>query len=138
MLAQKCESNEFDCNLSEIPIRALTLSTRHQLSQYLNSEQYITTSKGLSRDYRGLAQLMGFSYSIMNFVLKTTDPLNSLLEMYENRSEATFDKLLQMLEQIERFDIIDDLKPILLNDAKHYLNLKQSKRSSGMELTIDY
>lgn len=125
-----CENNENSLDLNEIPIRAMSLSVRHQLSQYLNGEQLITTSNGLSRDYRGLAQLMGFSYTLVNNIMRTTDPLNSLFDTYQNRSDATFGQLVQMVEQIERFDIIDDMTPALLNDAKHYLKDKQLKRTS--------
>ncbi|XP_054164796.1 myeloid differentiation primary response protein MyD88-like [Oppia nitens] len=119
-------SQPIDTDLSEIPLRALSVSTRHQLSEYLNYEQYITTSEGLCRDYRGLAQLMDFSYAVIESLMRTNDPLNGLLDRYQNRSDSSFGKLLQMLEQIERFDIIDDMTPVLMNDAKHYNKYKQS------------
>ena len=120
-------------DLSSVPIRALSLSTRHQLSQYLNGQQYISTASGLSRDYRGIAQLMGFSYAIINSILRSTDPLSNLLEMYENRSDANFSRLLEMIEKIERFDIIDDMTPVLFRDAKHYLNGNNFNPVSGMD-----
>lgn len=125
------QNNEIECDLSEVPIRALSMCSRHQLSQYLNAEQLITTSDGLSRDYRGLAQLMGFTYAVVNNILRTNDPFNSLLQMFQNRSEANVKYLLEMIEKIGRFDVIDDLTPMLLTDAKHYLMNRKSNQICG-------
>ncbi len=119
--------NEINIDLKEVPIRALSLSTRHQLSLYLNGEQVITTTDGLCRDYRGLAQLMGFSYSVVNSISQSNDPFNSLIEKFQNRSNTSFEQFFKMIEQIGRFDIIDDMEHIILSDAKQYLKNKIDK-----------
>ena len=126
-----------DIDLSSVPIRALSLSTRHRLSEYLNVEQYITTSSGLSRDYRGIAQMMGFSYAIMDSTLRTSDSFNHLLSLYQNRSDATLQSLLLMLEKIERFDVIDDMTPILLKDADYYIKRYKSQNSDQSMPSIE-
>ena len=125
------DSKSQQIDLSSVPIRALSLSTRYQLSQYLNGQQYISTSNGLSRDYRGIAQLMGFSYSVVKSAMDSADPLNRLLDMYQNKSDATLQRLIDMIERIERFDIIDDMTPSMVNDAKYYLSNRPSIDSSG-------
>lgn len=115
-----------DIDLSSVPIRALSFSTRYQLSQYLNGLQYIATSSGLSRDYRGIAQLMEFSYSAVQSATASADPFSRLLEMYQSRSDASIQRLMQMIETIERFDVIDDMTPVLINDAIYYLSNRPS------------
>ncbi|CAG2121970.1 unnamed protein product, partial [Medioppia subpectinata] len=74
---------------------------------------------------------MGFSYAVIDSLLRTNDPFNGLLERYQTRSDATFAQLIQMLTRMERFDIIDDMTPILRNDAKHYTNLNPNSMVSS-------
>lgn len=116
--------SESEINFYKIPLNALNLSTRTQLAQYLNTEQVISCENGLSRDYRGVAELIGLSYNVIDRISRSVDPCKNLLDLYENRSDATVGQLLDFLEQIERFDILDDLTPVFTFDAQKYLNYK--------------
>ncbi|RWS26738.1 myeloid differentiation primary response protein MyD88-like isoform X1 [Leptotrombidium deliense] len=125
----------FNCDSTPIPIRALNISSRLLLSASLNAEQLITTDSGLARDYRGLAELYGFSYwDIKNFQ-RSSDPCKALLDSIDskrvisdavNNHEYSFQHLTSMLEQIERFDVIDDLTPYLISDANKYLSKQRN------------
>lgn len=110
----------FEMNYDEIPIKALNISTRMRLSECLNSEQVITTQNGFARDYRGIAQLMGFSYATISSFSRSSDPFKNLLECYERQSKGCLGDLMKMIEQIERFDVIDDLISFLKSDAEQY------------------
>lgn len=125
--------SQFDFNT--IPIRALNTSARMLLSKYLNPEQVITTCNGRARDYRGIAELMGFSYSEVRNHQRSTDPTRSLLEAFETMSTKdnahTFAKLITMLEEIERYDIIDDVTPSLKTDAVQFIERFQQSQCNG-------
>jgi hypothetical protein len=70
---------------------------------------------------------MGFSYSVVNSISQSNDPFNSLIEKFQNRSNTSFEQFFKMIEQIGRFDIIDDMEHIILSDAKQYLKNKIDK-----------
>ncbi|RWS04518.1 myeloid differentiation primary response protein MyD88-like isoform X1 [Dinothrombium tinctorium] len=146
------ELNTDDVDYSRIPIRALNTSSRLLLSSSLNPEQLITSDNGLARDYRGLAELIGFSYSEVKNFQRSNDPLNALLnaidvmpkekqqqqhhqkaenDRHSNIEFYSFSDLISMLEQIERFDVIDDLTPSLKTDALKFWQQKQRKIRNG-------
>lgn len=108
-----------------VPLRALNVAGRLQLSQFLNAEQVVMTAKGLARDYRGVAELMGFSYSEVRNHQRSADPTRSLLEAYletagHGGKGPTFANLASMLVEIGRFDVIDDMTDYLNADAAKY------------------
>jgi myeloid differentiation primary response protein MyD88 len=95
-----------------------------QLNQALNVEQLIPTKNGLARDYRGLAELMGFSLIELEARFKRShNPAKCLIEAFadkcrhERSREVTVNDLIKLIETIERFDIIDDFLPTLIELA---------------------
>lgn len=102
---------------------------RNVLSNALNSAQLIPADNGRSRDYRGLAELYGYSYTEIFKLTRSTDAAAQLLANVQSRDrkqqfessggkqEANFlsnqnnsvATLIRHLRSIERFDAIDDL-----------------------------
>lgn len=109
-----------------IPAGALNFRTRGILSRMLNPIQELTTLTGLMRDFRGLAELMNFDYwDIQNFQM-TSDPFAKLLIQWTDSQPAnTVGKLFDLLEEIERTDVIDDVKQYAEIDACNYLERKK-------------
>uniref|UniRef100_A0A6G1S6Y3 Myeloid differentiation primary response protein MyD88 n=1 Tax=Aceria tosichella TaxID=561515 RepID=A0A6G1S6Y3_9ACAR len=111
-------------HLDLIPLVRVQPSQLIQLNQALNVEQLIPTRNGLARDYRGLAELMDFSLELEARFKRANDPASCLLEAYkikyrkQHSREATLNDLLKLLETLERFDIIDDLLPTLIDLAQ--------------------
>lgn len=111
-------------HLDMIPLDRVQPSHFTRLKE-LNKEQLITTRQGLARDYRGLAELMGFSnLDIETHFRKSINPTKSVIEAFiyknhDNRGDqpTSLNDLIKMIERIERYDVVDDLIPELIKIA---------------------
>lgn len=123
--------------LDRIPLSYISLSMLTESTQALDVEQLIPTENGLARDYRGLAEVMGFStieiktkFEHLQFdrtkrlinLFKSKNLTNTATEQNTNRDfikdYVSITDLLKMIERIERFDVIDDLLPTLIEIAR--------------------
>lgn len=104
----------------DIPLGCVSLQTRTALSKRLDVTQLLLGPHGY-RDWRGLAAMAGFSRDSVELMTTRADsPTEVLLDEWsaQNREpKATLGLLLRYLELLERFDIIDDVKPNL--DTQH-------------------
>lgn len=108
--------SQLGLQLNDVPLRALNTSAMIQLTDGLNVEQLITTDKGFARDYRGLSEQMGFSYVELENFRRNINPTKVMLDTFiSRRPQSSINDLIQFLEKIERYDIIDDLSPHLQN-----------------------
>lgn len=105
--------------LKNIPLISVNRSDLNHLTQVLNLEQLIPTEAGLARDYRGLAERMGFSsVEIENCIKRSYNPTRSLIDAFiKGNKNVTLNDLLKLIEDIERFDVIDDIMPTLIKLA---------------------
>lgn len=64
------------------------------------------------RDWHGLAELVGIGGERVPHLQCGSDPTNKILTLWlkESKEDATVKKLLTYLEQLDRFDIVDDIK----------------------------
>jgi hypothetical protein len=69
--------------------------------------------KSPEHDWESLADLMGFSYEEILNLGCDFDPVESIIRQWERQSDATVDKLLSFLKEIERFDVIEDLQTFI-------------------------
>lgn len=112
-MADSTSNAELKSALSSVPGKALNYSSRLILSNNLNIKGVIPSKSGHARDYRGLAELMDFQYSNIKIFERNEDPTLRILEAWETRPDATLDKLISFLEEMERYDVINELKPLL-------------------------
>lgn len=93
---------------NSFPLIALNYTTRHKLSLYLNPDA-VTAS-----NWTILAEEMGYNYlEIKNFV-RFPDPTTSLLDDWQKKhSNTTVGELLNLLQKIERDDILTDVTPLI-------------------------
>lgn len=98
-------------DIANIPIRALNVSCRTKLSLLLNPET-LTDKDGYNRDYRGLAELLGFEHDHIMSFMRESDPTAKILHNWELEPESTIGNLFSHLEFLDRFDVIDQVKPI--------------------------
>lgn len=105
--------------LAQIPLRYVSPADLLGITQALNLEQLIPTESGLARDYRGLAELMGFkTIEIETRFKRSHNPTKSLIDTFvNNHQNITLNDLLKLIECIERFDVVDDLVPTLVDLA---------------------
>ncbi|KAF2904645.1 hypothetical protein ILUMI_01529 [Ignelater luminosus] len=107
-------------------IQALRPQTKNLISMLLNPPKIFLSETSLSRDWHGLAQLVGIGGECVPHLLYGLDPTNKILALWlkESKEDATIKKLLMYLEQLDRFDIIDDIKTSIDEDIKIF---KQNK-----------
>lgn len=111
--------------LSRIPIDCVNPLALKDQTLALNLEQLIPTDGGLARDYRGLGELLGFSRVEVETRFKnSSNPTRSMIDAFINKNinndrncRFSLNDLLKLLEKIERFDVIDDLLPRLVELA---------------------
>lgn len=67
------------------------------------------------RDWHGLAELCDISGEKIPSLQDSNDPSNKVLELWvdHNKDESTIDKLLQFFEDMDRFDIVYDITPLI-------------------------
>lgn len=108
-------------SLAQIPIKALSDASREVLCRELNRMMIARTDNETIRDYRGLGELMHFEYSAIQQARETGNPTKELLRLWEEKEGSTIGKLMDFLEQMERFDVLDDVEDSLLRGGRGYL-----------------
>ncbi|CAG9826820.1 unnamed protein product [Diabrotica balteata] len=108
--------------MSDIPVKVLRKETRDLISALLNPRKVIPNDKGLSRDWHGLAELCGISGEIIPHIKESKDAALKVLEIWseKNKEESTTAKLLSFLEKLDRFDVVEDVAPLIEKDAEYY------------------
>nr|XP_054751458.1 myeloid differentiation primary response protein MyD88-like [Lytechinus pictus] len=98
-----------------MPATGIGWRTTNMLSQYLRPP------RPGSSDWRDLAEEMGFSYQlhIQNFAMET-DPVAKVLSAWCTKPGSNVGKLLDILEKIERHDVLDALPTFLEEDCKRW------------------
>lgn len=105
-----------DMDYSSIPLIALNFSFRKELGLYLNPRNAV------AGDWATLAEIMGFSYLEIRNYEKYDNPTARILEDWQSRCPtATVGKLLSMLEEAERKDVVTDLTPLIAKNCSEYL-----------------
>lgn len=99
----------------KLPLNALKAFTVHRIGLYLDQElAVLDNNAGTMRDYRGLADLVGFDYLEIDKFESVQDKGKSVLRgwmqhtMYE-LEPATIGKLIEFLSIMERDDILTDM-----------------------------
>ncbi|XP_013416180.1 myeloid differentiation primary response protein MyD88-like [Lingula anatina] len=113
----------------EVPVRALNRSVRNILARLLNPPSVVLTDSGFSKDWKGLAELMGFmNDDISNFESMRDSYTLLILKDWEKQKDSMIATLFDYIQQLERYDILEDptIKTQVENNVKSYLQ-RQSK-----------
>lgn len=124
--------------LSRIALHHVNASDVIKLTRALNVEQLIPLDSGLARDYRGLAELMGFDMIDLETRFKRShNPAHSLVEAYVHKTSrgATLNDLLKLIERLQRFDVIDDSIDDLVRMGARAALVQQHTSTPRIELT---
>ncbi|XP_070708784.1 myeloid differentiation primary response protein MyD88 [Pempheris klunzingeri] len=113
-----CAEPEVD--LETVPLIALNVSVRKKLGMYLNPRNPVAA------DWMVVAEAMGFTYLEIHNCEASRNPTQMVLEGWQARStDGTVGRLLSILEEVERKDILEDLRPLIDEDVrKYYESLK--------------
>ncbi|KAM3860627.1 myeloid differentiation primary response protein MyD88 [Diretmus argenteus] len=112
-----CGDSEVD--LWTIPLIALNMKVRKELGLYLNPRTAVAA------DWASVAEVMDFSYLEIKNMEASKNPTSTVLEDWQARCpDATVGKLLSILENVERTDIVESLRPAIDDNVRRYLKKK--------------
>ena len=124
-------SNKMEPNLAvnlpekymEIPLFALGFAVRKKIAIYLNPNGQITAQIKYENNFRGLAELAGFSYQEIRNFEQQKNPTEELLDEWTVRSDLspTIGSLWSLLSYLERVDVLTECISLLGNyEKKNY------------------
>lgn len=95
-------------DVSTVPLVALNMTFRKKLGLYLNPRNAVAA------DWMAVAEAMGFTYLEIKNYEPAVNPTVKMLEDWQARStDATVEKLLSILSELERNDVLEDLQPMI-------------------------
>lgn len=95
-------------DLGSIPLVALNVTVRKRLGLYLNPKHTVAA------DWTAVAEIMGFSYLEIKNYEASRNPTKTILDDWAARnSESSVGKLVSILEEVERKDIVEDLQTLI-------------------------
>ncbi|XP_020292829.1 myeloid differentiation primary response protein MyD88 [Pseudomyrmex gracilis] len=113
-------------DLSTVPLVALSVINKEVVTTMLNPKKVLPNDNGLPRDWRGFAHLLDLKGEIMSLLLSHSDPTMHIFTILEkNKQSITMKDFQTMMEQMDRWDIIDDTEEIFEKDAAKYLEQQQ-------------
>ncbi|KAG7259524.1 hypothetical protein CRUP_014150 [Coryphaenoides rupestris] len=107
-------------DLATVPLLALNMNARRQLGLFLNPRNAVAA------DWMTVAETAGFSYLEIRNCEAARNPTLEVLDVWQARcKDATVGRLLDILEELERKDIVEDIRPLIDVDVKKYLEKKR-------------
>lgn len=99
---------ELSFDLSNIPLIALNVNVRKKLGLFLNPRNTVAA------DWMSIAEIMGFSYLEIKNYEDSQNPTRKILEDWQARCpDAKVGKLLSILEEADRKDVVEDLRHLI-------------------------
>lgn len=121
-------STDSGVDLWAIPLVALNVTVRKKLGLYLNPKNPVAA------DWRTVAEIMGFSWlEITNFD-NFRHPTAEILINWQTKSDASVGKLLSILTEAERADVVEDLRPLIEEDVRKYLEFLKVKEDPPLQV----
>ncbi|XP_018310190.1 myeloid differentiation primary response protein MyD88 isoform X2 [Mycetomoellerius zeteki] len=128
-------------DLSTVPLVAATIASRQIIATMLNPVKVLPSDNGLPRDWRGLAHQLEFSSKFVSMLVSHSDPtMRIFTELADkNKKDITIKDFQAMMEQMDRWDVIDDTEALFQSDAERYLEHQQRAQMSAdpMDECID-
>uniref|UniRef100_A0A1A8PYE5 Myeloid differentiation primary response protein MyD88 n=3 Tax=Nothobranchius TaxID=28779 RepID=A0A1A8PYE5_9TELE len=112
----------------EVPLIALNVSVRKKLGLYLNIKHTVAA------DWMDVAQAMGFDYLEIQNYETCENPTKAVLKDWAAREEATVAKLLSILDEKDRKDILEDLRPLIVEDVRKYKENLEKKSEPPVQV----
>uniref|UniRef100_A0A1A8IHL9 Myeloid differentiation primary response protein MyD88 n=2 Tax=Nothobranchius TaxID=28779 RepID=A0A1A8IHL9_NOTKU len=112
----------------EVPLIALNVSVRKKLGLYLNIKHTVAA------DWMDVAQAMGFDYLEIQNYETCENPTKAVLKDWAARKEATVAKLLSILDEKDRKDILEDLRPQIVEDVRKYKENLEKKSEPPVQV----
>ncbi|XP_040820839.1 myeloid differentiation primary response protein MyD88 isoform X6 [Ochotona curzoniae] len=116
-------------SMSSLPLAALNVRVRRRLALFLNVRTQVAA------DWSALAEEMGFEYLEIRQLETRADPTGSLLDAWQGRPGASVGRLLELLAELGRDDVLTELRPSIEEDCQKYID-KQRQEESEKPLQV--
>ncbi|KAL5292362.1 MYD88 family protein [Megaselia abdita] len=114
-----------------IPLDYLSKKTRAILS-VLNNKKCIKSETGSPRDWRGIIELCELHKTHYGIVERSYDHMDEILRIWcssdSDHPKANVENLLRFLQEIDRFDVLEDIRETIEEDIKNYEEHIESER----------
>ncbi|KAF7669293.1 hypothetical protein LDENG_00203360 [Lucifuga dentata] len=118
-----------EVDLCKIPLIALNMSVRKSLGLYLNPRNAVAA------DWMTVAEVMGFSYLEIKNYETCNNSTGKILEDWQARcGDATVGKLLSILTEVGRKDVVEDLRPQIDEDVRKYCECLKKKAEPPVQV----
>ncbi|KAM6900804.1 myeloid differentiation primary response protein MyD88 [Xenentodon cancila] len=118
-----------DVDLCTVPLVALNVTVRKKLGLYLNPKHTVAA------DWTVVAEAMGFTYLEIKNYESFKNPTKNVLEDWQSRkADASVGKLLSILSEVERKDIVEDLQPLIDEDVRKYCENLEKKAEPPVQV----
>ncbi|XP_055595764.1 myeloid differentiation primary response protein MyD88 [Uranotaenia lowii] len=116
-------------DLGKIPVEAMRQPTLLLLSAMLNKHKIFTSEEGYHRDWRGLFQAISFDHHPIDVVKDSLNPTEKVMQLWQSlekeaKLKPNLGQLQQILGIIDRWDVMDDSRKLMYEDAEHFLAAK--------------
>ncbi|XP_011647084.1 myeloid differentiation primary response protein MyD88 isoform X2 [Pogonomyrmex barbatus] len=119
-------------DLSTVPLVTANVASRQAIAILLNPMKCLPSDNGLPRDWRGLAHLLEFNGEVVSLLTSHSDPTTHIFTILEkNQKDISIKGFQTMMEQMDRWDVIDDTEVLLQKDAERYLEHQQRAQVSA-------
>ncbi|XP_060813063.1 myeloid differentiation primary response protein MyD88 [Bombus pascuorum] len=124
--------------LSAVPLVSLSVQSKCVISSLLNPPKILPSENGLPRDWRGLAHVCKLGGEIIPLLTSHPDPTAYILTAWQQqKKDITLKDLQTVLEEIERWDILDDTSKLFEKDGEKYLEQLQRSQTSAEVISND-
>uniref|UniRef100_A0A0A9XHW8 Myeloid differentiation primary response protein MyD88 n=1 Tax=Lygus hesperus TaxID=30085 RepID=A0A0A9XHW8_LYGHE len=120
-------------SLENTPLSVLRNNTREVISSLLNPCKVIPSPSGYPRDFRGLVYLA----NVPTPPCKSPDPTDTVLKSWQKACKPTVADFIHALEQIDRWDIIDDIKEFIEKDVHDFQQRDSASEKPNVDLNIE-
>ncbi|KAJ8969580.1 hypothetical protein NQ317_000077 [Molorchus minor] len=134
-------------NGRHVTVRALRKKTRKVISTLLNPPKIIPNEKGYHgsiypstvSDWHGLAEMCGISGEKIPSLQQDPDPSNKVINLWTelDNNKSTIHNLILYLEELDRFDIIEDIESLIEDDINFFKNNPNGFRGKPLNLDAD-
>ncbi|KAJ0047361.1 hypothetical protein NL108_001897 [Boleophthalmus pectinirostris] len=109
-------------DLWKIPLIALNVKVRKKLGLFLNPKNTVAA------DWRTVAEEMGFSYLEITNYENSKNPTDEILKNWQAQyTETSVGKLLFILTEVERTDVVEELRALIDEDVRKYIESAKRK-----------
>ncbi|KAI4461848.1 myd88 [Holotrichia oblita] len=131
-------TNVITAEFFNVSLKCLRIPTLRIISNLLNPIKYIPTKENLPRDWRGLADLMGYNQEDISSFQCTPDSTLSVLTKWSESKGSTIKMFLLFLNRMDRFDVYDDIVMLVVADINsHKSNVRQNIDTSAFITVSD-